>query len=145
MNNHPIVGFTGTQKGMTVAQLSKFKLVIRELDPWSFHHGDCIGADAQAHDIVQASFPNKVNIHIHPPTNKSKQAFKKGDDVWPIKPYLERNHEMVHACNILIATPGESVMKLRSGTWATIRYAQRHSKHIITIYPDGSVFEEGKE
>ena len=60
------VGFTGTQKGMTERQFDIFAAVISELQPEEFHHGDCIGADEQAHDIVHVVAPD-CKIVVHPP------------------------------------------------------------------------------
>jgi hypothetical protein len=139
-NGH--IGFTGTQVGMTVNQLRELKTLLLTLLPTDFHHGDCIGADAQAHDLVLETIPIKVFMHIHPPDVRSKRAFKIGDDLWPEKPYLVRNHDIVDATTILIATP-KGPEELRSGTWATIRYARKQKKHIYIVYPDGVVKTEG--
>jgi len=147
------VGFTGTKEGMTIAQLTRFTDVIFVLAMASvvtsekryghylaFHHGDCVGADAEAHDIVHRT--TNAYIYIHPPTNDAYQAHKIGNFNHPPKPYLERNHDIVDESNILIATPGQMQEKLRSGTWATIRYAKYAKKvmiPIIFIWPNGTV------
>ena len=39
--------------------------------------------------------------------------------------------------DILIATPKEKEEQLRSGTWATIRYAKKTKKIVFLVYPDG--------
>ena len=53
------------------------------------------------------------------------------------KDYLERNHDIVDETDMLIATPGEEQEVQRSGTWATIRYARKQKRTILTIYPSG--------
>lgn len=131
------IGFTGTQQGMTIDQKTEFLHRITIFDMAEFHHGDCIGADSQAHDMVRL-FP-KCSIHIHPPINKIKSAHKKGDIVHKEEEYLHRNRSIVFHTDILIATPKEATEQLRSGTWATIRYAKRTHKTCLIIFPDGSV------
>jgi hypothetical protein len=60
------IGFTGSREGMSTHQKEQFVLKLNELGVTEFHHGDCAGADAQAHDIIREFFPN-VKIVVHPP------------------------------------------------------------------------------
>lgn len=129
------IGFTGTQKGMTKQQKSEFNKLIPHLQPSEFHHGDCIGADEEACKIA---YSLSIPIHIHPPKISNKRAFTSGSISYPTKPYLERNHDIVKAVDILIACPkGKEI--LRSGTWATIRYAILKGIKTVIIYPDGII------
>lgn len=121
------VGFTGTQAGMSQHQKEQFVLKMLELNPTQFHHGDCIGADAEAHDIVREFFPN-VRIVGHPPDSDKKRAFKKCDEYRECLPYLERNHNIVDETDFLIGSPKQDEEELRSGTWATIRYSRKRNK-----------------
>ena len=132
-----IVGFTGTQQGMTEQQARVLVLIVSAFRMTEFHHGDCIGADAQAHDIVRKN--SSCKIHIHPPIIRSKRAFKIADVVYQEKEYLARNRDIVAACDLLIATPKLPVEELRSGTWATIRDARRNGKSLYIITPNGYV------
>lgn len=147
------VGFTGTQKGMSKEQRRALAQTFKELyidnDFDEFHHGDCIGADEEAHDLVRELFcgdalvPNgNVEIIIHPPIVYSKRACCDGDDILEPKPYLERNHGIVDATEMLIACPKEYEEQLRSGTWATVRYARKRGKWIVVVFPDGTVKDE---
>lgn len=123
------IGFTGSQKGLTGEQYALIWHFLTQ-HQGNFHHGDCIGADQVAHKIAEDL---KYYIIIHPPTNESKRAFCKGQETRPPKPYLQRNHEIVDSCNILIAAPKEKHEVLRSGTWATIRYARKKNVPVLIV------------
>jgi hypothetical protein len=128
------LGFTGSQLGGTADQLRDLAgllLVMRTDETDYFHHGDCIGADAQAHDLAKAA---GWKVIIHPPEDPSKRAFCNGDLVHEPRPYLERNRDIVNATEALIAVPKDPET-LRSGTWSTVRYARKHGRHIIIIEP----------
>lgn len=56
-------------------------------------------------------------------------------------PYLERNAAIVQSTLELIATPGETVEQVRSGTWATIRQARRRRRPTTIVWPDGTYTE----
>ena len=129
------VGFTGTQKGMTVRQLSKLDGMLRALSAPGpideFHHGDCIGADEQFHQAVN----DPERTIIHPPEDNKKRAWCFSNHTLKPKPYIPRNHDIVNATDVLIATPKTSYEEMRSGTWATVRYALSKGKKVIMIYP----------
>jgi len=123
------VGFTGTRRGMTTWQMYAFFEELAGLESSisrqiaEFHHGDCVGADADAHYIVRRFFPH-IKITIHPPDNPRQRALKVGDEYRPSFSYLTRNHHIVDETDCLFAAPnGPEVM--RSGTWATVRYAKK--------------------
>jgi len=107
-----------------------------------FHHGDCIHADAEAHDIA---YGIGYAVVIHPPDNDSKRAFKgvicgkillPRATVLPAKPYLDRNRDIVAAVSRMLACPKEREEQLRSGTWATVRYARKAGNLYRIIYPE---------
>jgi len=130
-----IVGFTGTQKGATEAQLAGLGELLA--DATEAHHGDCIGADAQFHDLcIELGKP----VVIHPPDVETKRAHCEGyADILPAKAYKARNHDIVDASDVLFATPDGFKEKQRSGTWATVRYARKQGKRVVVVLPDGSV------
>lgn len=139
MEGQMILGFTGTSAGMSAYQRLALLKILEQGDVGEFHHGDCVGADAEAHDIADSM---DISIVIHPPTDTRHRAYKtpKGDDwgdmMWlPPKPYLERNHDIVDACDKLIAAPKEDTEQLRSGTWATVRYARKVGKPVVILLP----------
>lgn len=120
------------------------KTVVRDLfvllNPSEFHHGDCVGADAQAHEIFRAC--RKQKIILHPPIVTWKRAYCKADVSLAPLSYLDRNKEIVINSDVLIATPGEDQEQLRSGTWSTVRFARKQHRPIYLVLPDGKVKEE---
>lgn len=130
------VAFTGTQIGMSSPQLVAFEKVLASLTPKVLIHGDCIGADAQAHDIAIAL---GVEVWIRPCTISYKRAYKKGKLLAAPEDPLVRHRKMVDQAQALIACPKEMKQQLRSGTWATVRYASKLDILKWIVYPDGSV------
>jgi len=126
------VGFTGTHHGMTAYQLRQLCLLLCEWDPNEFHHGDCVGADAVAHAVASKL---RIEVIVHPPVNTKGRAFCQSDICLPPKPYIKRNHDIVDATDVLIAAPHQPDEVLRSGTWATVRYARQHGKEVYLLLP----------
>jgi hypothetical protein len=136
-----IIGFTGTQEGMSAVQLQTLQtLILRNAITIAseLHHGDCVGADAQAHYIAQNL---NMSIVVHPPTNDRKRAHCSGEKTEVLRPfpYLMRNKHIVNASEWLIAAPKEFDEQLRSGTWSTIRYAVNKGRDVSIILPDGVI------
>lgn len=128
------IGFTGTQAGMSERQRSILTAMLTHWAPnVEFHHGDCIGADAEAAKIA---YNLGCKVVSHPPKNPSKRAFVFSHLSWPEKEYIQRNHDIVDETELLIATPKTSDEELRSGTWATIRYSKKVSKQRTIIVPN---------
>jgi hypothetical protein len=122
------IGFTGSRDGMSQTQKEQFVIKLFELGPTEFHHGDCEGADAQAHDIVREFFPH-VKITVHPPISNYLRAFKKGDTMMPLDDYIPRDERIVDSTDYLISAPKVTDHEeRRSGSWYTIRYARRKNK-----------------
>lgn len=124
-----IVGFTGTRRGMNPWQRYLLENALVSLEVTELHHGDCVGSDAQANVVVQYLGLRTV---IHPPTDPKARAFCTYDEAREPCPYLERNHQIVDETDILIAAP-EGPEVVRSGTWATIRYARKLNRHVVIL------------
>lgn len=127
------IGFTGTQFGLSTRQKSEVRLALLNakalhiLDTLEFHHGGCVGSDEEAAEIAREL---GFWVVAHPPiitTKMSKQLYL-NDEVRDPEDYLDRNHNIVDECDELIATPKQEDEVLRSGTWATIRYAKKRIK-----------------
>jgi len=163
------VGFSGTQSGMSWNQKANLVQFLRMHKCITFAHGDCSGADAEAHKIVEKYFEALLandehcepKIVVHPAVNPVKRAYTLGrkneflvggyiqdgiiyEQTSPAK-YLDRNKRIVDTTDILLAFPKEQEMTLRSGTWATIRYAwsqvSRTGKKVIVVPPQGRIIE----
>lgn len=138
------IGFTGTSEGMSSHQSRIVGKMLTHAT--QLHHGDCVGSDNMAHQLA----PVTCAIVIHPPINESKRAFchnvRRGatQKIFVVSPkeYLERNHDIVDATDVLIATPKGLGEELRSGTWSTIRYARKQGKVVIIVGPTGIVTRE---
>jgi len=126
------IGVTGSRTGITDEQIEEFHKFIKALMAGfslELHHGDCIGADSKCHALA-----DKYNIptHIHPPDKDTYRAFNVGGTMYEPKPYLMRNHDIVDASELLFVIPN-GPEQLRSGTWATWRYAKRTGTKWIII------------
>lgn len=130
------ISFSGTQKGMTNRQKDAMSKLVNNFNLFVLHHGDCIGADAEAHEIALSS-ETFGGVILHPPINAAKRAYCKDGIIASrrLKPYIERNHDNVDEGMFLVATPSSLVEELRSGTWATIRYARKAGKPIVILDP----------
>ena len=145
------IGYTGTRAGLTWLQRSKTFARLSLLHSSELHHGDCIGGDAEAHEM---GLRRRHRIVIHPPTNPKQRAYCKSA-TWstsPVsfteaKPYLKRNEDIVNQTECLIANPKEKEEQRRGSiTWATIRYALKVGKTVYIIYPDGTeVLRKGRK
>ena len=132
-----IIGFTGTRQGMTQAQHQIFCELLVKHDPAIFIHGDCIGADAEAHESAKRL---GIEIYIRPCDFPNMRAHCEGAyHTYPITKALKRNREIVEGCDLLIATPPTAEEQPRGGTWFTIRYARKITRRVIVIAPDGTV------
>lgn len=134
-----IIGFTGTQQGISSRQSDGFVHVLTRLGHLvtEFHHGDCVGADAEAHVLVRALCPN-ARIVIHPPDVDVKRAWCIGDEILTPLPYLDRNTAIVNVSDVLIAAPAGPEHR-RSGTWSTIRRSRNANQPHFICWADGTI------
>jgi hypothetical protein len=132
---------------MTGAQKERLKGLLNASGCSEAHHGDCVGADEQFHDILTEGLG--WTIVIHPSSSDALRAYKGEGEfdtiILPPKPPLQRNHDIVDASDLMIACPNEREEILRSGTWATIRYARERHKPLIVILPDGTNLQSGRK
>jgi hypothetical protein len=137
-----ILGFTGTRDGLTDKQkMALMKEVLLDHEHEGIeeaHHGACVGADHQFHDLL-VWLIGKHRLILHPPTNQSMMPvllmrWPEAQRKKPL-PYLERNKAIVRTCDRLIACPAQADEIQRSGTWATVRYARIMGRKITLLTP----------
>lgn len=126
------VGITATHYGATSMQLEELRKILSKFK--IMHHGDCIGGDEDAHNIAAEL---GMHIVIHPPINPAFRANCQGNEIRDKRDYIARNHDIVDETEELIAMPATNTEELRSGTWATIRYARRIGRKVTIIWPNG--------
>ena len=135
------MGFTGSRKGMTRHQRIVIHKYLEELaavqTEAEFHHGDAVGADAQAAGMA---YTLRYRVICHPPKRSTYRAYTELNHVTlPVAEYLDRNRAIVDATSVLLATP-DGPERTRSGTWQAIRYARSlGDRYLLVVYPDGQV------
>ena len=130
------VGFSGSRSGMTKSQINKVdSLLTDDLLTKVSHSGDCIGADE---DFYKLSISHGLYLIGHPPNQDKLRAFCEFNEIRETKSYIVRNHDIVDESNWLLFTPLTSIEILRSGTWATIRYAKKKNKEGFIVWPNGT-------
>jgi hypothetical protein len=140
------IGFTGTREGMTEQQRSAFdEWICSQPDITEFHHGDCVGADDQAadvlHEIRTGEDPGPlIKVVCHPPDNNKRRAFNGHfDELRPVKKYTSRNRDIVNETDVLLVCPLGTERQTRGGTWYTADYAQRLGRRVVIFWPNGTV------
>jgi hypothetical protein len=132
------LGFTGTRNGMTKLQKDTVSRLIISAGPTEAHMGDCIGADTDFYYLIEKIVPSCKKIGHVPDKDKTRSKLKYDEEKMP-KPYLTRDHDIVDESDMIIATPKAFYEELRSGTWATVRYAKKTNKRVILVFPNGSL------
>lgn len=139
------IGFTGTRFGMSNMQFAFVLRAMIEARPKEAHHGACIGADKQFHDIAMSQL---VPVIVHPGVNKFGSCNTRAECLYykesrPEKYFISRDKDIVDETDFLIACP-QSRIYTTGGTWATIRHAIKTHRDCVIIYPDGNFDEYRK-
>lgn len=135
MNTDGHVGFTGTREGMTDAQKVSVKKLLHQLRIGYLHHGDCVGSDAEVHELATEL---GIRVWLHPPVNSKLRAYCSAFCSEEPAPYATRNMGIVKACNTIIATP-KSGGVARGGTWMTIGFAKRLKRRVLLVHANGFI------
>jgi len=136
------LGFTGTKVGMTPAQAVGVAAFLGQFARFVGHHGLCIGADIQFDGLARAALGFEHMV-MYPASGVGPKAgsvpASPGDVMRAPQPPLLRNAVIASTVDVLLATPKEEHMQLRSGTWTTVRYALSHNKPVFVVIPSGQV------
>lgn len=139
LDEYVIVGFTGTRRGMTVEQQTSVYDLLVMYSPREAHHGDCVGADAQFHEIARA---RDIDVVLHPPLDPKFRAWCRGAArVETELPYQRRNRKIMLASSLIVGAPNEAIEPAPArgqGTWTVIRRSRKAGKRVIVVWPDGT-------
>ncbi len=136
------VGVTGTRNEITTKQIIRGIELLKlyyEKDDSFLHHGCCIGVDAT---MAIAALTIGYRLHAFPgPYSQyfSKLAYDISEIRHEQNDFLDRNKTIIDYSQFLIEFPARMGEELRSGTWATVRYAEKHNVSVIVVFPDGSI------
>ena len=131
------IGISGTRKGSTASQqmqLNHWLYNLKEDGSLIFHHGDCVGVDEEAAEFAW-SLGYRIIKHPGLPKGRWTAYSPYGETLEP-KDYIERNHDIVDSCSIMLILPAQQEEIQRSGTWSTYRYAKKLQRQIILLLPN---------
>ena len=128
------IGITGTREGMNAHQ---YVMVLRYLkdyycDGAEFHHGDCVGVDAEV-----ATMAKELGYKIigHPgPSLDGLRAFVECDESREPASHFKRNRTIVDACDQLMVVPLQDEWQPKGGTWYTNDYAVKRNKPLTVFW-----------
>lgn len=144
--SQPIVAVTGTERGGTTAQLRLARAILFAWSPTVLIHGGCIGVDDELDQLAcelsirREVFPAQVDYKKRVPEHLLLGRKHSSVVIHPVQPPLVRNRIMVRRASRALALPGEAREVVRSGTWATVRFARTllPREYVVVIAPDGS-------
>ena len=134
------IGFTGTRHGMTPLQRAGVAAILQQVagtGGFVAHHGDCIGADAEFHDLCRELPQSFIVVHPGPLDHLPNQAGRVGDERRVPLPHMRRNKNIVMASTVMIAAPFELTQQEHGGTWRTIDMARTAKRPLAIVSPGG--------
>lgn len=138
-----ILGFTGTRAGLTPALPGLIAAL-----PDRVLHGGAEGADTEFDVLLVAAGMPLERIEVYP-TSEYRARLWLPKEPGPSRVVhlpqvpLDRNRVIAQRCDWLLACPMTAVEIIRSGTWATVRYARKAGKPITLALLNGKITEEG--
>lgn len=138
MPRYKSIGTTGTRDGLSKEQKEWVEDFSDKNQINVLHHGDCIGSDDE---VATALSFGGTYIIAHPGSGVAAMRVNcvVNDLVLPAKLYVTRNQDIVRASELLLGFPKAEDEIIRSGTWATTRYARTLHIPIYVVTPSGKV------
>lgn len=130
------IGVTGTRSGMTEFQKQEFTSIMQSIltgDHVIFHHGDCVGVDAQAATIA---CDLGCIVECHPPIKTEVRAFHNSELTNEPRGYFARNRDIVDSSDFLIVVPWQMAWSNNGGTWYTHDYAKKTGVELQVLWPE---------
>lgn len=141
----PQIGFTGTRHGMTPSQREAVAAIVEEVArgaAFGAHHGDCVGVDAEFHDLCRQNPLGVIAVHPGPLDDLPNQAGRVGDSQHEPFPHMRRNKNIVMMSTVMIAAPFEPVEQSHGGTWRTVKMARKAKRPLVIVWRDGTATKE---
>ena len=137
------IGFSGTRYGMTLLQRRAVYRVFRwyrdNRSAITVHHGSCVGADAEAHDIARML---GLSVALHPGVSakgdspyRAECATLQGERVWTPRHYFTRNAAIVACTGVLVAATGDGTED--RGASHAISCAVKLERPVVIVSADG--------
>jgi len=135
------LGFTGTRRGMNDLQKLTVENILIVLRPKRANHGMCIGADKDF-DVICTELG--ISRRGWPGVDKAGECNTRAkcpriEEIMGERHYVVRDRLIVAHSSILIATPKLYSPEPRSGTWVTIKIAEKLGIRRLIVYPDGTI------
>lgn len=139
-----ILGFTGTRRGMTLAQKQAvMDLLVNTIKPDEVLHGDCVGADDQFANMCD-NLVDRPHIVCHPGKsaigkhNHLRANNNKHDEIHDVDTYIARNRNIVDAFDLLLVVPSTETVRYTGGAWYTYGVAIKQGRPLWIVWPDGT-------
>lgn len=133
------ISFTATQNGLTARQWTRVWDELIAAKPSAVIHGACKGGDDEIDDVcLRLGIQRVVFPSDHPTKSRLQRCVERGGKIIVAREpmfSLARNPLIVDAGDRLIACPSQARMIVRSGTWATVRYARKKHVNVLIIEP----------
>lgn len=130
------IGITGTREGMNPKQQNEVNHLLISLynnGAREFHHGDCVGVDAQA-AYVARNIGYKI-VGYPGPDQDGLRAYFKSDETLEPQTHFKRNRNIVDETDFLIVVPLQDMHQDKGGTWYTCDYGYQKGKQVKICYP----------